>query len=132
MTSALERGESEEAALLSHSEELHVEDQDGVWRNFPGAMHPVSCGGRNAQLALATNLHTNDPLVPTFYDAACAEGKSDGLAAIDGTIEFCAVCKPTGVMHAHGFSGYGGGPCSNHDVPILDARWSRFRLAFHF
>ena len=106
---------------LFDSEEFDVKDKGGVWRDdSSGAASSVAKFRRNAQLPLAAYFHSRYSLIPSFDYLSGSELKHEWLAPIDRAIEFLAVFRqPTGVMHAHVFSGGGGGPRTFLEVPIL-------------
>src|SRR5207302_5133793 len=112
-----------QAYRLFADEEHDVGDQRGVGRDDAArAARSVAQLGRNAQLAPAPDLHSRYSLVPAFDYLAGAELKHEGLAAIDGAIEFLAIRRqPTGVMYRHRFAGRGAGAGSLFEIPILQA-----------
>ena len=119
---------------LFDSEEFDVKDKGGVWRDdSAGAAISISKLGRNAQLPLAAYFHSRYSLVPSFDYLPGSELKHEWLAPIDRAIEFLAIfCQPTGVMHAYGFSGGGGGSCPLFEIPVLQPGRSGLALSLHF
>lgn len=119
---------------LFDSEEFDVKDKGGVRRDdATGAAGSVAKFRGDAQLPLPTYFHSRYSLIPSFNNLSGSELKHEWLATIDRAIEFLAIFRqPTGVMHAHGFSGCGGGSSALFEVPILQSGRGRFALSLHF
>ena len=70
---------------------FHVKDQSGAWRNAAASIVAVCQIRGDLQLARAANFHGGHSFIPTGDDATCTQGESEGLAAIERTIELGAV-----------------------------------------
>ena len=55
----------------------------------------------DAQLALAPDLHSGYPFVPSLDDFAVTDRKVEGLVRVDRAIELLARGEPSGVVDLH-------------------------------
>src|ERR1700704_1205401 len=99
-------------ALAFYVEQFDVEDQRRVWRDDAArAARPVAEFGRDDQGALAADLHGGDALVPAADHPALAQGKFEGLAAVDRAVELLALgavlIEPAGIVHDGGLARLG-------------------------
>ena len=76
--------------LFVDAEKVHVKDEGGIGRDkaAAGAAAAVTQLRRNAQLALAANLHPGDALVPSLDDLAGAKRKDKRIVAVHRAVDF--------------------------------------------
>lgn len=104
------------------AQQLHVENQRGILRYCRRlSIDTVTKLWRNAQLALAANLHSGNAFVPSLYDFACAEREVKWRMRVHGAIELLARREPSGVMDLHLVTGFCDLACTDLDLPILQA-----------
>ena len=72
-------------------------------------------------MALAADFHSSDTFIPSLDDFAVAQRKVEGLAGIDGAVEFFARSQPAGVMHANAMTFLGDLTIADPDVPVLQS-----------
>src|SRR5436305_1497503 len=112
---------SEVRALL-HPQQLDLEDQGGVRRNY--AARPagtVAEVGGDGELPLAADLHAGDAFVPAADDLPAAEVEAEGALAVMAGVELGAVLQPAGVVDVDGLAGFGLRSLANFEVGVLEA-----------
>src|ERR1019366_2610941 len=88
--------------------------------NDPGiTLFSVGQVWRNAELALASDLHAGYTFVPALDDLAGSELELKRFAGPDRAVELLAVGEPAGVIDFDVLSGLGDGAGANLDVPIF-------------
>src|SRR5216684_2209289 len=106
---------------LLHIYQPHIEDQGCVGRD-DGRITTLPVGEvrRNAQLALASDLHASDPFVPSLDDLAGAQHEIKGFAGADRAVELLAVGEPSGVIDFDMLSALRDRTGAYFDVPVFE------------
>lgn len=79
-------------------DKFDIEDEVGPGRNGGTAMLAIGQLPGDKEAALAAYAHAFEALVPSEDDAVGALGELDGLAAIEGGVEFSSVFQPASVV----------------------------------
>ncbi len=104
-------------ALLLDVHELDLEVQRRVGGDdLPHAVVAVRERRRDDELALPTDFHPDDPLVPTSNHLPLAEGEDERLPALSRAVELLPVEERPHVVDAHGVARLGHGPLSDDQV----------------
>src|SRR5580658_2034895 len=112
--------------------ERYIEHEARVRRNRRGtSLLAVAKLRRDAKLSLPTDLHPDEPLVPTLDHFPLAERHLErGTPVVVRAVELLPTQQSARVLNAHGVPRLGGAATSND--PIFDfqlRRWRRQRLA---
>src|SRR5208282_5839263 len=115
---------------LLHIYQAHVEDQGGISWNHPRiTLFSVGQVWRDAELALASDLHAGYTFVPTLDDLAGTQLELKRTAGADRAVEFLAVGEPSGVIDSDLLSGLRDRAGANFDVPVFEAAGGLGRLS---